>query len=242
MDEGFGVGTPALLGCFQRGKSWGSRTCEGVTVPLLLPYPELFCREQPQPWHLLSDFRRIPLHPRKPQMKLKELLFHKHLIKRCQFLTRSFPCLPAHSSVWPLRPESYILLCSGDVCQQSSWEPEEAEAAQRVLPSQGHCSRGCHCGVTLQPAAQGRARAGTHSSGWICKGRRTRRAHGSSGSVLVLRSQRWRGCSQVGLRGSQEGQEGRTPQPSPSLEIAWIFPRTFLGGVVDQPCALCTYV
>lgn len=85
MDEGFGVGTPVLLGCW--GISREGRTeeagCMGdVTVPLLLPYPELFCREQLQPWHLLSDFRRIPLRPKKTQMKLKELLFHKHLIKR----------------------------------------------------------------------------------------------------------------------------------------------------------------
>lgn len=96
----------------------------------------------------------------------------------------------------------------------------------------------CHCGLTLQPAAQGRGRAGMHSSGWICKERRTSGAHGSAGSVLVLRSQRWRGCSQVGLRGNQEGQESRTPLPSPSLEIAWLPPRAFLAGVVDQPCAL----
>lgn len=68
MDEGFGVGTPALLGCW--GISREGRTeeagCMGdVTVPLLLPYAELFGREQLQPWHLLSDFRRIPLHPKK---------------------------------------------------------------------------------------------------------------------------------------------------------------------------------
>lgn len=108
----------------------------------------------------------------------------------------------------------------------------------------GTAGRGCHCGVTLQPAAQGRGRAGMHSSGWICKGRKPCRARGSagSGSVLVLKSQRWRGCSQVGLRDSQEGQEGRRPLPSPSLEIAQLPPRASLAGVVDQPCALCTYV
>lgn len=78
-----------------------------------------------------------------------------------------------------------------------------------------------------------------HSSGRICKGRRACRTHGSAGSVLVLRSQRWRRCSQVGSRGSQEGQEGRAPLPSASLEIAWLPPRAFLAGVVDQPCALC---
>lgn len=44
-------------------------------------------------------------------MKLKELLFHKHLIKRLQFLIGSFPCVQAHSCVWLLRPES-SLLCS----------------------------------------------------------------------------------------------------------------------------------
>lgn len=45
MDEGFGVGTPVLLGC--RGISREGGTGEAgcmwdVTVPLLLPYPELF--------------------------------------------------------------------------------------------------------------------------------------------------------------------------------------------------------
>lgn len=97
---------------FPEREGLGKQDVWGVTVPVLLPYPELFCRKQLQPWHLLTDFRRIPLHPKKPQMKLNELLFHKHLIKRLQFLIESFPFVQAHSRVWLLRPESCSLFCS----------------------------------------------------------------------------------------------------------------------------------
>lgn len=81
LDEGFGAGTPALLSCWGDSREGGAGKAgcvRGGTVPLLLPYPEHLRREQLQPWHLLSDFRRIPLHQKKIQIKLKELLFHKH--------------------------------------------------------------------------------------------------------------------------------------------------------------------
>lgn len=144
MERGLELGpqccSAELLGCFQRGKGWvssmGGAGCGGVTVPVLLPYPELFCRKQLQPCRLLISEGSHSTQ-KKPQMKLKELLFHKGLIKRLQFLIGSFRCVQAHSSVWPLRAAA-----SSALCQQSSREPGEAEAPQRVPPSQGDCGQG----------------------------------------------------------------------------------------------------
>lgn len=200
-----------------------------MRVPLLLPYSELFCRKQLQPWHLPSDFR-IPLHPKKPpQMKLKELLVHKHLIKRLQFLIGSFPCVQAHSCVWLLRPESCSLLCSVPAelpgTRGSRGIPEGPTFTGRLQAGAVTCS---------QQHKAGEGQACTAQAGFIM-------GEKLAGHMAQLEvcwcwgSQRWRGCS-------QEGQEGRTPLPSHSLEIAWLPPRALLAGGVDQPCALCTYV
>lgn len=140
--------------------------------------------------------------------------------------------------------------------------PEKAEAPRQGPASPGEAAgreRVHSGGLSLlgnPPASSARAGEGqAHRTWvWVCKGGKI--GGGGNGWTASFTQPGLRclsagaGVSEMdvekvqwgGLRGSWEGGEGRTPHPSPSLEIGPGREPGFLAGVVDQPCSLCTYV